>query len=176
MYIRPHLSRKRTSNCEVLSKEHRETILAYDETLKIGEKYESDILKIRQMIDGVSSSDNLSEDEKQLIVSQLTVMLGELETGYTQNVEDELESIEVSLEEIVGEMTVAVRERSVEVNKSETTEWHTDEVMKDKLVGTTKELLQRSEGMLEKAKVDLQSLQKKAEDQRTRIRERISRG
>lgn len=171
MYMRPQLSRKRTSSREILSKEHIADVLAYNETLSTGIGFEIDVEKIACLISDISNNDTLSDEEKQPVLQQLSQILCALKQEYSIKVQNEQADIEFSIKERIDEIESATRERESEVYSAESTIWQTDVVDKDKLVLASKELLHKYQGLLDKSRADLRQLIQEAEEQRIRIKE-----
>lgn len=171
MYMRPQLSRKRTSSREILSKEHIADVLAYNETLSTGIGFEIDVEKIACLISDISNNDTLSDEEKQPVLQQLSQILCALKQEYSIKVQNEQADIEFSIKERIDEIESATRERESEVYSAESTIWQTDVVDKDKLVLASKELLHKYQGLLDKSRADLRRLIQEAEEQRIRIKE-----
>lgn len=171
MYMRPQLSRKRTSSREILSKEHIADVLAYNETLSNGIGFEIDVEKIACLISDISNNDTLSDEEKQPVLQQLSQILCALKQEYSIKVQNEQADIEFSIKERIDEIESATRERESEVYSAESTIWQTDVVDKDKLVLASKELLHKYQGLLDKSRADLRQLIQEAEEQRIRIKE-----
>ena len=171
MYMRPQLSRRRTGNREILSKEHCADTLAYNELLADGMGFESDVAKISCLIDEISNNESLSGDEKEPILQQLSQILCALKKEYSVQVEYEQMDIEFSMKERICEMESATRERESEVYDAETTVWQTGAVDKDKLIMASRELFQKYQIFLDESRAELHRLIREAEKQRLRIRE-----
>lgn len=171
MYMRPQLSRKRTSSREILSKEHITDVLAYNETLSNGMGFETDVEKIACLICDISNNDTLSDEEKQPVLQQLSQILSALKQEYSMEVQNKQADIEFSIKERIDEMESATRERESEVYSAESTIWQTDVVDKDKLVLASKELLHKYQGLLDQSRADLRQLIQESEEQRLRIKE-----
>lgn len=171
MYMRPQLSRKRTSNREILSKEHSEDISTYNETLFNGMDFEADVEKISCLISDISNNDTLSNREKQSILQKLSHILSALKQEYSTKIQNKQADIEYSLKERIDEMESATRERQSEVFRVESTTWQTDVINKDKLVWESNKILQKYQHLLDKSRADLKKLILEAEEQRLRIKE-----
>ncbi len=143
MYVRPQLSRKRTSDRDILSREHNADFAAYRESLLVGIDYESDIEKTNKIVDEISQNRTLSYDEKRPILYQLNQLLNELQKKHSTEVENELADIEFSMRERIDEIETATREQDVEFHRIESTIWLTDGVDTDKLAAESMKLLQK---------------------------------
>lgn len=171
MYMRPQLSRKRTSSREILSKEHSDDVLAYNETLSEGMGFETDVEKILCLISNISNNHTLSNEEKQPILQQLSSILSSLKQKYSTEIQSKQADIEYSMEERIGEMESATRERESEVYSAESIIWQTDIVDKDKLILESNKLLHKYQSLLDKSSAELRQLIQEAEEQRLRIKE-----
>lgn len=175
MYIRPQLSRKRTENREILSKEHASDVLLYEKTLEKGRQFGGDSDRILKLKEEISRNDTLSENDKKAILEGLNSALDELEKEYDREIQNLQKDIEYSLKERIDEMETAVQKREYELFEAERTLWETDAVDKDKLVSSAWKLHQQYDTMIEHAKSDLHELTKEAMEQRRKMLERKDR-
>lgn len=171
MYIRPQLSRKRTGDRVVLSKEHNADVIMYRQLLEVGAAYENDISKVIIMLDALVQNDSMANEDKKDIIAQLNQLLLELQKEFSSYVENELADIEFSMQERIDEIQSTTNVQESEVFRTETTIWHTGAVDKDKLIAESRGLLYKYQDLLEKSKSDLHQLKKEAEEQRQRIKE-----
>lgn len=176
MYIRPQLSRKRTENREILSKEHSDDVELYHKTLDAGKDFEYDSSKISNLIDELSENDKISENDKTSILECLSSILDELEKEYDYDIQNTLADIEFSIKDRIEEIDDASEQREYEAFNAEKTIWKTESVNKDKLVANSWELYQQYCTLLENAKSDLSVLTKEATEQRNKIIERRGKG
>ena len=172
MYIRPQLSRKRTENREILSREHVSDVSSYEKTLAKGSQFDVDSNKILELMEEISGNEEISENDKKPILECLSCILDELKKEYELVTQNTLADIEFSIEERIDEMEVATKKREEDVSETKRTIWETSSIDKEKLVETTWELYQRYYTMLEKAKSELNVLTKEAVEQRNRIIEK----
>lgn len=172
MYIRPQLSRKRTENREILSREHVSDVSSYEKTLAKGSQFDVDSNKILELMEEISGNEEISENDKKPILECLSCILDELKKEYELVTQNTLADIEFSIEERIDEMEVATKKREEDVSETKRTIWETSSIDKDKLVETTWELYQRYYTMLENAKSELNVLTKEAVEQRNRIIEK----
>lgn len=172
MYIRPQLSRKRTENREILSREHVSDVSSYEKTLAKGSQFDVDSNKILELMEEISRNEEISENDKKPILECLSCILDELKKEYELVTQNTLADIEFSIEERIDEMEVATKKREEDVSETKRTIWETSSIDKDKLVETTWELYQRYYTMLENAKSELNVLTKETVEQRNRIIEK----
>ena len=172
MYIRPQLSRKRTENREILSREHISDVSLYEKTLNQGNKFSSDSNKILELMSEISGNEEISESDKKPIMEGLSSVLDELEREYDLEIRNPLTDIEFSMKDRIDEMEVATKKREEDVFKTKRTIWETSSIDKDKLVETTWEIYQRYCTMLENSKSELNVLKKEAAEQRNKIIEK----
>lgn len=171
MYIRPQLSRKKTSSREILSREHDADVLTYGETLSNGMDFETDVESVSNLISDISDNDALSSEEKEPILQQLSRILSTLKHEYSAEIQSNLSDIEYSIKDRFNEMESAIEERESETFSLESSTWQTDIVDKDKLVWESNRLLHKYKELLDKSRTDLRQLIQEAEDQRLRIKE-----
>lgn len=171
MYVRPRLSRNRTEDRELLSKEQYAEVDIYKHTLAVGKAYESDLEKTARMIDAVSQNNCVSDEDKKRIIDQLMQLQKKLQEEYSDQVGTELADIEYSMTERIDEVEAAAKLREVDVFRAESEIWLTDAVDKEKLVTEYKEVLRKYEELLGEAKAELQMLMKEADEQKQRIGE-----
>ena len=172
MYIRPQLSRKRTENREILSREHIIDVSLYEKTLNEGNKFSSDSNKILELIKEISRNEEISESDKKPVLECLSSVLDKLEREYDLEIRNPLTEIEFSMKDRIDEMEVATKKREEDVSKTKRTIWETSSIDKDKLVETTWEIYQRYCAMLETTKSELNVLTKEAAEQRNKIIEK----
>lgn len=172
MYIRPQLSRKRTENREILSREHISDVSLYEKTLNQGNKFSSDSNKILELMSKISGNEEISESDKKPILESLSSVLDELEREYDLEIRNLLTDIEFSMEDRIDEMEGATKKREEDVSKTKRIIWETSSIDKDKLVETSWEIYHRYCTMLENTKSELNVLTKEAAEQRNKIIEK----
>lgn len=170
MYIRKQLSRKKTGDRFVLSKEHQVDVIAYKDLVSKGNRFDSDIEKVTTLIADIANNDTLSDREKQPILMQLNQVLESIQKKYSAEIETEQSEIEFSIQERIEEIENATKERATDVYLEETMTWETNAVDKEKLVSASKELYREYKKLTEDSIADLRQLRREAEEQRSRIR------
>ena len=170
MYIRKQLSRKKTSDRMLLSKEHQDDVRAYKDIISKGNRFDSDIEKVTTLIADIVNNDTLSDREKQPILMQLDQVLESIQKEYSEEIETAQSEIEFSIQERIEEIEDATKERATDVYLAETMTWETNAVDKEKLVSASMELHREHQKLEENSIVDLQQLRRQAEEQRSRIR------
>lgn len=169
MYLRPKLSRKKSSDMIFLAKEQKLEKEEINKKINEGEEYSLFRNKVLTMLSEIQTCSSLSDSEKAPIIKEINFLLNKLENQYFVNIDSDVSDMIFSSEERLEEMKNAIHKRQNLLDQIDHIQLHTNVSNKEKICQLIQEQINSYYNLLITAKSDLQFQHKQLEEQRRKI-------
>lgn len=169
MYIRPKLSRHKSTDMNILFQEHKKEIESLDEKLDVGKKYEDLLTSINERIIKLQDNERIPHEEKRLLIDCLSDLVEELEKEYNDRIKNDLKTGKISMTDRIEEMSEAIKIIDNEIYFIENEEFSATSIDKSHILGKMNEI-RENYSIQKSSSVDMSSkIIKRFEEQQNNI-------